>query len=465
MAKPWEKNYSVAASEPSESDLDQGPWSKFAQRTPPAVNNLLPTEQPPAEEQEPGMLSSVLHSAPVEYGLKALDYPGGIVRTALAGGAGLLTGDQPVDEDDLVNTLKGQAPSSAEYMQRLGVSEGPSMQVPFTDNKRISLRDAEGFAMDVVTDPLTLISKSVKALRPAGVAAEKAGASVYKSGLKKIDEKLVEKGAGPVSDVLLKEGKVGTTKKLAKEADEIGKKALAERATLYKKAAEKGVTIDMGFPLEQAEKHLKKMASDPGLALQMQPYVDLMESYKKAGKVDIGTLSDWKTNLYNALPATAFDGPKLKSHAAEFKKALSNDFKNAIVGAGNKAEKGLGDKIDKLNETMQSVIEARKPMKMQVRRANTPNAITAVDSMLAAAGGTIGGIPGAALAVGGKKAVQGANTTLGRTAAGKGLIEMGKSGVPDALIRQGMIDAQRRKRKGLIHQDGLLIPVSEGYEQ
>lgn len=460
----------MALSKKEEQELAQlekevGSVADMRARTPAPPKGLSPDEEKELQsleaevgaKKEPGLMSKAL-----DYGVRALDYPGGFVRTGLATGAGLLKGDNVVDNDDVVNAFKGKAPTSAEYMERLGVEEGPSASIPLTDTK-VSTRDVLGFGMDVVTDPLTLISKGIKAVRPAGAALESGGKGMYKSGLKKIDERLAEKGAGSVSDLLLSEGKAGTTKKLAKDAAEISSKAQAERAKLYQVAADKGVGINMGYPLEQSEKVLKEIYADPGLRPMADQLSELMARYKNEGTVSLQQLSDWKTNLYNSLPQSAYDAHgKLKGPAAKFQKAMAGDFKKMIVEAGDAAEKGLGQRIEKLNETMQTAIESRKPMAMQVRRGNTPNAVTAVDAMLGVGAGMAADDPMAGLLmVAGKKGVQGLNSTVARTRMGKGLIDLGKSGAPDALIREGVKDSERRKRKGKLQgQPGLLMPVS-----
>jgi hypothetical protein len=427
-----------------------------------------PIEEPSAPEK-PGLIAKGLDLAG-----RGLDYLGGIGRASVATAADLQQmRHDPKHEfaytaEDWKNVAQGKGPTTGEYLKRQGVPEGPSVKVPFTDDMRVSARDVGGFIGDVASDPITVVAQGAKALKPVSTAAEAGGRALYKSGLKKVDEKLVEKGAKDISDVLLEEGgKVGTTKTLAKEAEAIGKKAAAERKVLYQKAADKGVTIDMGFPMANAEKQIEKMASDPGMRPMAEKLGELLQSYKNSGKVGIDALSEWKTNLYNSLPEVAYDvNGKVKGPANDFRKALASDFKNAIVEAGNTAEKGLGDKIDKLNETMQSVIESRKPLKMQVRRANTPNLISAVDAMIAGGGAAATSPAMAASILAAKKAAQAASTTAGRTAIGKGLMTAGKSGAPDILLRQGLITAAQKKRKGLVPaREDVIVPVTEGYEQ
>jgi len=201
------------------------------------------------------------------------------------------------------------------------------------------------------------------------------------------------------------------------------------------------------------------MRADPGLKPMADSLQETLDRYKAGGKVDIGTLSDWKTNLYNALPQAAYDANgRLSAPAKQFQKALASDFREAIVDAGNKAEKGLGDKIDSINDKWGSLIQADKPMTMQIRRGNTPNLITPVDAMLTGVGTMATHNPIETLGLlAAKKAADASKTTFARTTAGKGLLDVGKSGLLDSAIRQELaVDRDKKKRGLLSPQPGML---------
>lgn len=372
------------------------------------------------------------------------DYGGGLVRTTLAAPANLVTKKPVVGMNDVVNALGGQAPRSKEYMSRMGVPEGPKVPEWVPGVGGTSARDAAGFVGDVATDPLTVGAMvERKLLGPLSEGAELAGKSTYKSGLKKIDERLIEKGKTPFSDIMLENGApVGTTKTIAKKADELAADLATQRKGLYDQATQKGVTVDLGYPLEKTEALLAKMRDNPGLTDVADALEAKMLAYKKAGKVPIDKLSDWKSQFYDALPSSAF-GPdgRVNGPAKQFMEAMSSDFRNLIEQAGNKAEKGLGDKIADVNDRWSSLIEARKPLDMQIRRGVTKNAISPLDA------GLMVFHPGIEAA---KKAAEIGNLTAARTAAGKGLMNAGKSGLLDAVARQGLIN---KKKKGLVDSD------------
>lgn len=394
------------------------------------------------EESEQGLLGKGL-----DYGLRGLDYLGGVGRYAAAGIANLpyaaATGKSITAPEDLGRVLKGQGPGTAEYMERAGVPEGARVNLsPFEGDT--SVRDAVGFAGDVALDPLTYAGGTGllrKGLRPVGDATESVGKKMYKSGFKKIDERLAEQGKKPVSDVLLEHGApTGTTKKLSKKMQGVADESLKARDELYKKATDLGVTVDLRYPLKDVEELLATARTNPGTRKKVDELFDLLMEYKKEGKVDIQTLSDWKSSLYEALPPSAF-GPdgKAKGIYAKFEKALASDFRKAIIDAGEKSEKGLGTKIDELNETLGTVISAKKPTKMQIRRGETPNIVTSVDAILA--GVTNPGV----IAL--KKGADVGKTTYARTKVGKGLIKAGQSGLVDPAARHGLMDKKKNDKR------------------
>lgn len=386
----------------------------------------------------------------LEFGAKVLDYPGGLVRTGAAGLMGV------AGVDDFKNALKGQAPTSAQYLERGGVSPGFEIpkEVPLVGG--ITGRDVEGFALDVASDPLTLLSKGYRALRPAGEAIERAGENVYKSGLKNVDKKLAEKGKAPVSDLLLKERKAGNMQKLSEASDKIGDAAKAERDKLYLQASDAGAVVDMTNITKGAREKLKKIRENPGMRDAADKLDDFLAKYEGEGFVDIQSVSDWKTALYDSLPQNAF-GPngKVKGPIKALEKTLANDFKVAIEKSADEVAPGLGKKISAANEKMATTISAKKPFVNEVNKEITKNAVTQVDPMIATVGGgigaSLGGAPGAliggGLAYGGKNLARMANSTGGRTRGGLLLKDIGASGLIDSTGRRALIDYMKPKEK------------------
>ena len=390
-------------------------------------------------DREPGAVAQGLEAA-----ARVADYPGGFIRSGLANVAGLAQGrTDVVTEEDLAAAEKGKAPSSEEYLRRLGVSEGGSFMI---GGMKISSRGAAGFALDVATDPLTLIAKTVrsipyleKIIGAPGRAAETLGQAVYKSAVSAAEQRLAKKGlikAGtqPLGEALIEAGApIGNAAKLEAKVAAIADTMGNMRQALYDKATSLGVTIDVeGWPLKRAEAVLNSMREVPtlrGAADDLQKFMDI---YRAEGKVTIDKVSKWKTQLYDALPASAWGTHgKLKGPAKKFKAALAADFRESVVGAGNAAEKGLGDAIDKINDKWGTLLNAPGKMGAQVQ-------------------GSLGhAIDGAVLAVGGvkaavvKKGYELATGPAARTAVGKALMEAGKRDVVNRVTRQGLAGAMR----------------------
>lgn len=422
----------------------------------------------PTVSPEPSLMQKAGNAAMtgLDVAGRVLDYPGGLARTAIAAQAGgaphslydstyemsekMAEPNRIVTKDDVVNALKGNAPLSAEYLKRMGVGEGGAIKVPKIGS--VSTRDAAGFALDMLSDPLSAIAKLTKqapylkkVLNSPGLASEAVGEAIYKSGLKHVDAKLIEKGQDAVSPILLQEGARGTTEQIAKSVDEMSSAMGKVRQELYNRASAKGVTIDLGYPMKRAEAVIKSMRKDPGLAPAADELESMLARYKQVGKVSIDDVSEFKTNLYDALPASAFDAHgKLRGRAAHFKQALASDLRDVIAKAGNAAEPGLGDSINVLNEKWGTLLSAKKPLAQQAKQAQGKGIGSWIDGVILGAGYVNPEV--AVGALGGKKALELANTTYMRTLIGKKLHDAGKVGLIDDLARRSLIDAAKLNR-------------------
>lgn len=201
----------------------------------------------------------------LDYGLRALDYPGGLIRTGAAGLIGV------AGKDDFKKAFVGQAPGSADYLERAGLDEGPRFDLNPLAEGDTSLRDIEGFGLDVVSDPLTLVAKGVKgakgligkagrlATRPIGEALESTGKKTYKSGLKRIDQEVAKYGKEPVSDVLMNERITGSAREIFDKMNILGEKLFNERTDILKGATRKGAEVDMQRAVREAQGVVNKM--------------------------------------------------------------------------------------------------------------------------------------------------------------------------------------------------------------
>lgn len=419
---------------------------------------------PPPEE--PGVARQAL-----DYGLRGLDYLGGLTRTGLAEVAGIgtqiaqgknpLTEPQVVTPEDIKAALKGKAPRSAEYLRRIGVPEGGSLNVPGLG--RVTIRGAAGLATDIATDPLTAVAKAVKdspylakLFNAPGKASEALGEAVYKSAL--------PAKAGDAADVVIQglpeAGVAGApivgAKGMAAHVDQMSSTIGKLRQGLYDKASELGAAVNVAEqPLTRTEAVLSRMSRDPSLRPVAEELKTMVDGYKQAGSVPLDIMSEWKTNLYDSLPQSAWSGAgKLRGVAKQFKAALAGDFRDIIVNVGNKASAGLGDSIEALNSKWGALLSATKP----------------IEQAAVATGGKLGTmVDGAVLAMGGikaeavKKGFDLATSPYAKTLVGKALMTAGKNGLATGLTNRVLINANQAPEQ--LDQGGDLPRTVDGLGQ
>lgn len=396
---------------------------------------------PPPEESTG---KKILHGA-----ASALDYAGGLTRTGVYSAISVLKNaaqgelKDDVTPNDIKSALQGKAPSSNDYLQRLGVPELGSMDIPLFG--KTSGRGIAGFVSDITMDPivaLTTMAKDVpyigKIINAPGALADKIGESVYKQAVGKIDAKVASRAgldsATPVADALIANGApVGSTSALAKKVDQIADTMGTARKTIYDDAKAKGIMADMGkaeFP--EADKIITRLRDNPTTGPIADALQEMIDKFKSSGPVDLEKLSQWKTDLYNAVPDSAWTkgGASLRVPAQQFKKALSNDFKNLIVDSGNAGEKGMGDAIDAINSKWGPLLDAKDPMFKAAKSSGASGLGQQIDHTML----SLNHLPSYAV----KKALDLATTSTGRTAIGKAIMKYGSTGFANATASRAI---------------------------
>lgn len=397
-------------------------------------------------QKEPGMVSKGL-----DYLSRGLDYAGGLTRTTAAQVADPFVDEDIVNKEDWKNAFKGKAPNTAEYMERAKIPEGAKVdfisetQIPFTNIKvgegDTSVRDAVGFVGDIALDPLTYLSAGTK---PLSQGAMKSGKSLYKSGLKKVDEKLIERGTKPVSDILFQEGKWGGNQSLLNEAEKLAQEKGQLRSKMYGQAEKAGVNVDPKSSTKYAQAEIDKLKRDPGLQDMAALLEEKLAAYNKAPKTSLSQMSEWKTNIYDSLPTSAYDQfGKLKGPAQKYQRSLAKGMKETIEEGAERSGVG-GQNLSNLNEDIGSLLASKKPLSSEVKKANTKNAVSSVDGILGGisiANPTMG-LPALAL----KKAADVSKSTSFRTGAGLGANAVGKRGFIDPLAQRILIESMREEQ-------------------
>lgn len=417
----------------------------------------------------------------LDYGLRALDYGAGATRTAAASVAGGINyaagGDFPVSKDDLINTLKGKAPSTKQYAQNMGVPEGAQLNVPLVGP--VSVLDAAGFVGDVALDPLTYLTGGAsavakeaaekaaakqltgqvgkaalqdqlkayaeKGLRPLSNAMESAGNYLYKSAYKVPDAKLAKVGVEPLSEVMLNNGRPsGSAKALQTAIDNLTAAKMAERKTIYDAVEQAGGRANMVEAITPAAKRAEEiMRIDPNAGEQVARMGDYLKNYTREGvEVPVSLASDWKTRLYkSSLPQNAYNPltGRAMPIAADIQKSFAAGLKNSIETAANRVIPESGNRISALNAEVAPLIESsKKIIPTEVQKDATKNAFTSIDGL---ALGDVLDHPTHLPMFLIKKGADVFNTPLGRTYTGNALTRVGQTGMPDVLMRRALIDA------------------------
>jgi len=393
---------------------------------------------------------------------KIADYGGGLIRTAGAAGAGAVAGAlgappaQPIGTvEDFQQALIGEAPTSAQYMERAGVEEGISINLPKLG--RVSQRDVSGFAADLATDPFTALAKLTKTTpimtkflrkpspildritavlaNPGGTVANTLGEEAYKRSFSKLGEKIGQERARGVAKQLIKEGAPVGAKAVQEAAERLSVDMGNIRQGFYDYADQLGVTIDLKksgtFGRSEALLNKWMTQADPATAPLVGDLYDLLNSYKDRGVAKLSDVSAFKTQLYHGLPKSAFQNNRVVGIADQFKNALADDMRRSIVRAGEVGERGLGKSIDKLNEVWGPIIEAQGPLAKQALIEGRSSALGAQIDAIAVASGNVA--PAIA-----RKAMEFAQTPYAKRAVGKALMRAGESGFVDALTRRAL---------------------------
>jgi hypothetical protein len=305
-----------------------------------------------AGKSEPGIGSKAL-----DYGLRALDYAGGYGRVL----GGTLAGQATLA--DLEKALVGQAPPTSEFIQRAGGGEMGSLSEVLPslyskEGKGLSLkqggplditgRGALGFVGDVALDPLTYtgVGPVAKALGKAGKVGQivenvanpvsnllqSSGKSMYKSGLKKIDQQSLLFGKEPVSELLWKNRVTGSATSIAEQMDTMAERLLKERDAIIQKATEAGGTVNMNAAMQETADHIAKLraSQDPLL----QPVADALEAeVKKYTALGSHQVAAPTSEYINAAKIHELEKAKYAQDLANFEKA-SADYGKAGATRG-----------------------------------------------------------------------------------------------------------------------------------
>lgn len=418
---------------------------------------------------------------------RGLDIAGGAVRGTVAGGLEALTGKELVNIKDV---MTGQAPSSAEIMQRLGVPEGYSLSniipamysesgegMAFQKGGLLdpSVRGAGGLALDIVSDPLTYLTGGLSAagkagklgrigkaaeaaLTPIGTMAGKRSPKLYKKAFEAVDTNLKPLNKPySVAEILSKEKFKGNMMEAVDKISEINQRVGTEQGSILKKAAEKGAVVDLTKEFEPALQYaqeIKNLPTPEAAKLAEEIENRIMYAWEKTGgSMPVDEANKLKSFINDRIKDSGFAAGEEAGLSVQAKKAIAGDLSEGVKKAVSSVDEKLGKELLSKNKLYSStssqvqdeLFKQAKTVKER-REGLLGTGVTTVDLMLAGMGAQTG--QWAPLAV--KKAGEAAMSTKGRTsraALGK-LLEEQKS-VVDPVLRQALwIDMLRSKPEG-----------------
>jgi hypothetical protein len=382
---------------------------------------------------------------------KALDYAGGVARTA--GAAALM---DSVDAGDVLNALMAKPLAGDEILKRAGMPEGgklsdllPSLYNETGEGWRLqrggwadaSGRGAAGLALEMATDPLNYVSGGLAGLAKSG------GKKLYKRAFVGADEVAEKFGKKLPSELMLKEGAVGTAKGLAKKAEKKAAELLSEKDRILKEMLDAGVTINP----EDAWKYLESEAIQAALLknkIKQEMIEDIASKYKDL--LDTGPLNPFqadsnKMSLYDKIKAAGYDQSRPSDAYIDLLKTIPRGYREAL----EKGASSINRDLKKLNEELGTFLTAQNALTKAGAQEAKKSPFTSFDGIL------FGLAEPAAFAA--KKGVDVSKTALFNTAGGVGLSKLGELGskvtidenLYRALLKAMAVNAERKAREEL----------------
>lgn len=334
-------------------------------------------------------------------------------------------------------------PSSSQYFEKAGLPEMGSVM-------GVTGRDVLGFGEEVLGDMATsgVINKVAKGTgflskaRNANTAVDKltrpmaetqaaGGRRLYEKAFSEADEiaERFGKGSKAVSKTMDKYGVYGTSKSVAKQADNITNTLKNEVDDIVRQADDLGATINLDDAFRDVRERVAKAANDKTLTIsqkaeaskllnQVDEWATTPGTFKPSDVVEI------KRNLYKDIKSGAYDTLLgSEKYGQSLSKDLANSAKTAVENSVEQAT-GRGAELAAKNADMGNLLTAKKTLFKEAKKSANKPWLTQIDAMAAYVD------PALFAAKQGGKAV---NSTLFKTGVGRAL--MNDPGIGDTTIR------------------------------
>lgn len=415
---------------------------------------------------------------------RALDYAAGNVRNGLMQAADPFVDAELTKEGDTMQALKGNAPGSAEYLQRAGMDKGLA-------------NSGAGLALDIATDPLTYATFGVAPLlKGAGAAAKlskaeklsqtlralseakgigaldrglavaqnplelmmpKAGKSLYKGAFAPTEAKIaneVSKTKTPISEVLMEQGFRGGPEDALKETRLLNRTANEEIGNTLKLAGNRGAKVNLGADdvFKRADSRVAELltSNEPSVKALGKEMADLLAEYKAKGKLSAEEAYKLAKDIDSKTTSSAWKMMERGGNKDKVFVDMIQDLKGASRESVKAVDPDLHATLMQANEMFAATDRnVQKDLLREVKNASKRKGVSQIDAGLAAgaAASMVSGNPTPALilagTLAGKKGAQAVTSMRGRTNLGTAMKSEPMKAInkymSDPAVRQGIL--------------------------
>lgn len=392
-----------------------------------AYQEYLKSMAPP--EQEKSIKDQAIEAGltGLDYAGRGLDWAGGLARTGAAAAIDPFVEAELVKSEDIMKALEGQAPGTAEYLERAGSGDLGSVDLPLVG--KVTGRDVAGFAGDVLLDPLTYVSfgtaPAIRAAGKAGKIAEKAGKGIYKSAPMmqaldkqaiKMNKKFADNIVSKPSEILMEAGISGTNENIAKKSGDLMDTLLTKRDEILKQADEAGAVVDPNEAMRylDAKKSEYIGGKNPYKKQAAEKVSEQVFDYRQLEALTPSEMAEINADFY-----TKFKDAYRKGDVGKIEDTLIKQqgygTKKAIENSVEKVLPGMGQELAKTNADLSALLTVQKKLASEGSKQGK-KMITEVDAIVGSFN------PWAAVA---KKGAALTMSDFGRTKAGQGIRKLG----------------------------------------
>jgi hypothetical protein len=302
--------------------------------------------------------------------------------------------------------------------------------------KRMASDLPTSFTRGAVEAPIKALQGAGKlALRPLSGPAEFIGKRMYRKGLLK-PAQVSERVGQDFAEAAAEKGIRGTAPQIERQATAVASKLKESRDALLDQADALGATVDLNKAFNPYLKELRKFVDDGRITSDEAAKLaeETVGTYFEKGDPSTALATVWKSDINKAIRKKArelSDDPNLYD---ELDKVAAKGIKEQIEKTVDEALPDAIGEFNKANKDLAPLLTARKTLERGTEKAEAHNVFGSIDAAYGAGGlassvASEGGMNPlwAVGAIGGKKALDVAQSPWARTNVGLGLRRLGQN--------------------------------------